>query len=160
MVWGGIWLFWFKRTLRRCRRINQETYWNLLTKIKSRNWSKKWKTSNSFPTRYCKAPLGKTHYWRIEKEIRSSGELACLLPRLVTDRNGLGSSEEKMAGKKFKKRRRSILELKKEWDLLPSDTIQQLHGSFEARLQVCLEHNGECLNQFWYEVKKNHHRDQ
>jgi transposase len=47
--------------------------------------------------------------------------------------------------------------LSEEWDRIPSALIQNLCSSFPARLVVCRELNGECLNGHWSRVHDIHH---
>jgi hypothetical protein len=47
--------------------------------------------------------------------------------------------------------------LQDEWQKIPRDVIQHFCESFEARLQVCEELRGACLNGSWGRVHTLHH---
>jgi hypothetical protein len=47
-----------------------------------------------------------------------------------------------------------------EWEKIPTEMIERYWTSFQARLQVCYDHDGECLNGRWQEVHRLHHPDE
>lgn len=62
----------------------------------------------------------------------------------------------KLAGVKFKDQDELFDRLVKEWNDIPTSVINNIYSSFQARCIVCMNHNGECLNGLWKEVKKIH----
>jgi hypothetical protein len=48
--------------------------------------------------------------------------------------------------------------LSNEWNALPTELIDNYCSSFTARLEICVELKGECLNGHWKAVHAAHHR--
>ena len=66
--------------------------------------------------------------------------------------------KKQLRGKKFKTKEELFNAIRQAWLGIPNKIIENLISSLPSRCQVCLNHNGECLNQFWAEVHRMHHQ--
>ena len=64
--------------------------------------------------------------------------------------------KNRLAGRNFQNRDELFDAILFEWNAIPNYVIHNIYQSFWARCIVCINHNGECLNGHWNEVKKNH----
>lgn len=64
--------------------------------------------------------------------------------------------KKRLAGKQFNDSDNLFSAIEYEWNNIPNDIIHNFYSSFYARLVVCKEIGGQCLNGHWIKVKKAH----
>ena len=51
---------------------------------------------------------------------------------------------------------KKITIISKEWNDIPNEVLHSIYSSFNARLRVCSQNNGESLNGHWKNVHQIH----
>jgi hypothetical protein len=81
-------------------------------------------------------------------------------PHLSSIEHLWGYHKQKAKGMVFPRAEELFNFLAAEWEEIPIEMIERYKTSFRARLQVCYDHDRECLNGRWREVRRLHYPEE
>lgn len=158
MVWGGIGPRGYRTPLLNFKgRVNTEKYITSLlsnnivphiTSVFGNNWT--WQQDNARPH------TAFTTQYILRRIMPNSIPWPAKSPDLSPIEQVWDYIKKRLRGQTFADADQLFEAIRKEWDEIPNEVLHSIYSSFQARLYVCSQNNGQNLNGHWKQVHNVH----